>query len=460
MPKEKSYLDRMVLILIIMSFAINIFIVLVVIPYVSDCYPQLYHINRMQDYYGNIAINLTKGLGYRIFSDTNITLFREPGYVLFLASLFYVFGGDPLIVSMLANIVLVLFSAFFLYKLCMLIDFDRSAAIGAVMVFCLHPGILGAESRASIEIFFLYLCVMSIYFACKAMVTTRLLYLIFSGAFFGISAITRNTVVIFIPIFCIYYSIKHLKNERIAIGVKSISCFLVAFSLIFSLFLIRNYLVSGRFIATATVAGDILFQGTYVARHFGGSGIDYCDVLDDAAREQTRILNEHNIPIQRGGYFQFHNSIIDEIEHCNLLTTIAINEYNDSLFLLLKSMSRNFLGLFVQGRTRKSTILNAGISIPFLLLFLWGLIICNRAKRRIGIIVLFIVTYIASHLPFLASFRHSIPIVPFMAIFCGASLSSLLNSLRCLFNTDFRDRFFSNMAERISRRMNSKNETP
>src|SRR5690349_19930488 len=86
---------------------VNAIILFVLIPEVSSRIGRFYSGNRYADGYDELAANLAEGNGYRFYPDTAETLMREPGYPIFLAGIFVVFGKNFAIVK-LANMILAL----------------------------------------------------------------------------------------------------------------------------------------------------------------------------------------------------------------------------------------------------------------------------------------------------------------------------------------------------------------
>src|SRR5258708_6337431 len=100
----------------ILAALVHVTFLFLVVPALSDRATTFYNQNRFMDGYDQLAANLVQGNGYRFYADTAKTLMREPGYPLFVAGLYLVFGSTFTSVK-LANMILALATAWMMTRL-------------------------------------------------------------------------------------------------------------------------------------------------------------------------------------------------------------------------------------------------------------------------------------------------------------------------------------------------------
>lgn len=413
-------------ILLFLVFTVKILLLFVVVPYFDSLYPKLYSINEFPDHYADIAWNVASGAGYRIYPDTNETMIREPGYIYLLAMLFLLFGKNITIVK-LANLLFSFMTAYFMFKMGEKLKINKLAVRLAVLFFLLHPAIILSESRAGVESLFITLVLITIYTLYVALDTNRSIHYAIAGVMIGVTTLTRSTILPFVLPFYIYLLISKRKTISMRKIHLNMAVMIVSLSIVMSVWSVRNYRLAGTFIPIGTVLGDALYTGLYTnLNHFDDKS--YNQLLRDATRKQNKINEELGLRF-RGGFFATYYDVQDEIKHSNELKKIVFSEYKDSPELLLKCVFLNFVKFWFQGNTRKTVYLNILLVGPILILSFIGICLALKNKCNIQLILLFMASFIVVHLPVIAHSRHHVPLIPFLMLFCGLTLSKLLAKL-------------------------------
>jgi hypothetical protein len=192
--------------------------------------------------------------------------------------------------------------------------------------------------------------------------------------------------------------------------------------LIYSPWIIRNYLVSGKFVFLTTLKGTVAYQGLYLNKNIL-SEKDSRILLHEAAKEQSSLAKDAGFRFKNHGVFQFFYSSNDEIRFDKLLFDKVKQEYRESPSLFLKCILYNFIRFFFYG-SKKAVLLNILLDIPLLILFIMGTYVGYKKKLNINPLLIFICVFTISHLPLLGWARFQIPLIPFLSIL--ASLVLLL----------------------------------
>jgi hypothetical protein len=195
--------------------------------------------------------------------------------------------------------------------------------------------------------------------------------------------------------------------------------------------IIRNYRLVRKFVPTATVAGVAAQEGLYTCEN-GSSGQPFFLAQTRAGLERAQLANQLGLPF-KGPYYQLFYTPQDEITFNQALLRGVSNEYRSHPELLARCATKNlFFNFWFLGKTRRSTLLNIVVQAPLLGLALAGVVVLwkRRVLRKTAIILLYILYIPAVGSLIIAHARHSMLIVPFLAILAAASLVSAWRALR------------------------------
>jgi hypothetical protein len=425
--ESKAILDKRIKWFFLIIVLIKILVTLVFLPWIAQTAKHTYDFSNNPDFYAKIAVNLSQGIGYRIFPDTTLTMFREPGYVIFLAGIFYLFGKNYLL-TRIFNIVFSLITAFFIYKIAGEARMPRNARIIAVLLFLLHPAFFIVESRLGVEGFFTMMLVITMYYMLIAQRKQNIFLFILCGVCSAVTALTRTTVIPFLIAWAIYIIVSTRQGVPIRIKAKAITAYSLMFFLFFSIWPIRNYLLSGVPIVTATVSGDSFFQGMYVNEH-RSPDVSYYKVLRNSTKEQLRLLRSAGLVPQYYGFHYLYATIKEEIKHSNLMKEVVVEEYKSNPLSFLKTIILNSIFFWIRGGTTTSTTLNTMLNTPILLMTIIGICLSIKKGNHIFPILLGIFFIYFVHLPILATARHHVPTIPFLMLFSSVFISWLFQKI-------------------------------
>ena len=400
---------------------VNSIILFVLIPKFSGGMRWFYNGNQYADGYDQLATNLAKGNGYRFYPDTAETLLREPGYPILLAGIFTVFGKSFIAVK-LVNMVLALVVGYLIARIARKLSSSPLVFLGAPLLFLFHPETLIAESRGGVEILFAFMLTLYVLTLYRALKSNRWSDYLVSGAVLGLTVIVRSTPILFPFILLGYLLLSERKNPKFGILRNSIVMAMAMF-LVLSPWIIRNYLLTAKFVPTATVLGVSAHTGLFLSTHHA---IGNVLVDSEAASERNELAL--NLGYQfKAGYYQYFYSSADEVRFSNYLLERVMDEYKRSPLLFINTVGSNLFKFWFGGKTWGSVALNAIVQLPFLVLSIAGIVFCVRNDRvkDIAPLVLMIIYIVAVTMPILAQARYSQPLIPLLSILACHSLVTI-----------------------------------
>lgn len=382
------------------------------------------------DDYDDLAISLVNGHGYRFSPDTAPTMMREPGYPVFLAAIFSVFGHNLTAVRV-ANLMLALASALLLMHLARRVSGSPFVAAVAPLLFLAHPGVIVAESRGGVEILFILFLIAFMILYDAALRSGRTWTYLAAGAVLGAAILIRSTPILF-PLFLGAHAAFSGAGGGPRWGrIGRMALLGVAALLVMTPWIVRNYRLVGRLVPTATVQGVAAHAGQQICKNL--SFDRSFQQLDTAAGlERARLAASMGYRF-RGGYYQYFFSSRDEYAFNGQLLSRVIGEYRDRPLLLAKCASANLLfNFWFAGKNWSVTAFNVLVQLPYLLLAAAGAYgLRKRGHLGRAVPIALLIVYLAGvHAPILAQARYSVPAVPFLSIFAAAALAPLVSRWR------------------------------
>jgi len=177
----------------------------------------------------------------------------------------------------------------------------------------------------------------------------------------------------------------------------------------------RNYLLTGKFVPTASVLGVSAQTGLYLSEHraFGNVLVDA-----EAALERNKLAYERGYRF-RPGYYQYFYSSADEVEFSHYLFKRTVDTYERSPLLFAKTVGYNLFNFWCGGKTWRSVAMNAIVQLPLVALASMGIVFSLKTGTFNGIapLVLLVIYIVGISLPILAQARYCAPLIPFLSIF-------------------------------------------
>ncbi len=405
------------------ALALTALVLFGVVPALESGVLSMHYKLGFADDYDLIANSLANGQGYRLGPDLAQTMIREPGYPLLLAGVFKLFGYG-LTGARLANLLLTFVAALLAWRLALRVTGERLAGLVAVAIFLLHPGTLVAEARGGIEIPFMCAALAFFVLLYRALDTDRAGSYLLAGLALGATVLVRSTP-LFFPLLLVPYLVWAAPQGARRRRLAQCALMIAGMGLALSPWIARNYSLSGLFVPTATVLGVAAQEGQYTCERISlGRGHELLQA--EAAEERNRLAASLGMKF-KGDFYQYFYSTADEIAFNRMLAERGVARYREDPALLARCVGQNLVHFWVLGKDGLATALNAALQLPLLALALAGIFILRRraAFASWAPIALFIAYVLAVHLPLMAHARHSIPLVPFLAIFAGAAVAAV-----------------------------------
>lgn len=422
---ERRKDGRRLAIAVLVIFLLKLIFAFGIAPQFSDRIRPLYGIGPADNYL-SIAKNIDAGNGYRFTPQTSLTLMREPGYPYFLAALLRVFDNDHEL-AIAANIAFTSLAALLVSSLARSMSAVRWVPVAAPLFFLLHPGVILSELRWGVESLFTLLVLIFLWLLLKALRTARTADYVGAGLALGVASAVRSTALLF-PAFLIVHDLI-LKSgwKSVARGAwRPVLVLACAFAAL-SPWIVRNEMLVGKFVPTASVQGIAMQVGQYLCVHAGEKDMAQLDL--DAAAVRNKVAAEQGYRFQ-GDYYQLFYDPKDELTFNHALGQQVVHEYLQSPALFARCATENVFNFWFAGKDRAVTIANLCIQVPYLLLALLGVALDFRRMDRPALILLllFVAYTMAVYAPIHAQARYSMVLVPILSIFAAVPICRWLDS--------------------------------
>ncbi len=419
----------------ILIFTAQVTFLLVVMPAVTSRLAPFYNQDRPSDGYYELAENLAAGNGYRFYPNTARTLMREPGYPLLLAGLILTFGRSFAVVK-ITNVILAFLAAWVAMrislklKICEFSGSTRSHLIPPLLLL-FYPGTLIAESRGGVEVLFALLIAIVLLMTLRAIESRRSRDFAITGLILGITVLVRSTPVLY-PIFLLVYLLWLERRRDWFLVFRNIGVMIVVMVAVLSPWIARNYSLTGRFVATASVLGVSAQAGQYINQHLF-EGKPWWLLDREAALERDRLAMGLGYRFEDGkeGYYQtFYNSG-DEIRFSKYLFNRVVSDERRHPMLAVRCIGQNIFNFWFAGKTWVATFGNILVQLPYIVLAGIGAVCSLKGREKtVGPILLFIGYVMAVHISILAQARYSIPLIPLMSVLAAIGVVKVLQRLR------------------------------
>jgi 4-amino-4-deoxy-L-arabinose transferase-like glycosyltransferase len=427
LPANRTLSQKSIFLVLLVAALLNAGIVLVALPKLSRPLMLTYSLN-FGDLYDLIGRNLEEGSGYRVDAKMGPTMLREPGYPILLAAAFKVAGYD-IQTARVVCVLLAFGAALLLLRLTLKITGDAMIAFWAALVFLLYPSTIFAEARAGIELPFIFTVLLFMLVLYSAVEKGSLWRYWAAGLLLGVVAMVRGQILLF-PVFLFVYLMFASKrmSDRVKITLRlAILCF--GMLIIMSPWIVRNYILVHKLVPTGSVAGIAAQEGLYACEDTTSEPFYLAQTRAGFARAQ--LASQLGLPFT-GPYYQLFYTPQDEIKFNQALLKGVSAEYRSHPGVFARCTAKNvFFNFWFLGKRPQSTFLNLALQLPLLGLALAGVfILWKRGLLHQAAIVLLYIFYIpAVQSPIIAHARHSVLIVPFLAMLAAVSLVSAWRAL-------------------------------
>ncbi|UCD54997.1 MAG: glycosyltransferase family 39 protein [Candidatus Omnitrophota bacterium] len=371
--------------------------------------------------YEIIANNMLSGKGFLYnFYGVEYRAFVQPLYPVFTAIIYYLTNHSQVTMLAIQSIVSSLL-CFIIYFIAIRFTGKKEALLAAALV-AFHPG-LAVYSVLKLhtlvfDVFF-YLLTVSLIFRFIERPGTRNAILL--GAFTGLTLLSRSTILFFV-ILCLAYSLFLLRHIKINTRIKYLSIILLAAFVVYSPWIIRNYMVFKSVVFTQTSSGENLWSGNNKAASGSAilaSGRSIHTKMPQEMREDLRNLNE------LGQVKYYKNYFVNFVRKNPLLFTQLFMKKFYYFFWFAPHT-----GILYSRAWLYSYKLYYGI---IFFLFLAGLVFALKKKSNIPtilILLLYMLSLAFLHAIVNVDTRHRWTVEPIMIIFASIGFFRLVDFIR------------------------------
>lgn len=355
-----------------------------------------------QTYYV-IADNLLDGIGYRYSAEEPPTAKRTPGYPVFIASVFKLFGRNFNAVRV-AQCILEVISTYLVFTIGVLLFRNYSVGILASLAYALYPPAVISTTYIMSEALYTFLLLAFVITCLLGMKSRRYALFAASGMFFGAATLTRPGALP-LPIALLIVAVVWKRDLW-----KGFLLLAMAFSLTMLPWVLRNQRDMGKPIVTSTLVGGNLYKGN----HLPTQGA-YFMSTDSLLTRELYALVESATETQR-----------DSILQAEAVKMVMANK-SETALLALKKIPRLWLNLGYGRKPSKKSLAVAGFHAILLLLGLYGFTQIRGESRYLSIVpVTTIVLSTIMYLAVAAEVRFVFPLIPILVCYSAYGLISMI----------------------------------
>lgn len=366
------------------------------------------------DWWDELGWKIATGQGFWVnnpyFPDgVKFYSWRAPGFPLFLAGIYRIFGHSYL-AAKIGLAVLSALSCILLFYLASEVLKNKTAGFWCALIYAVYPPSIfwtGYLAPVTLEIFLLMITVLLLIQGEEKKKNT---IFIIAGIFTGLGILTRSISFILLPIVFIWLLLKDKKQL-----LKSFSLYVIAAFLIISPWIVRNYRIHKTFILTSTEGGIVCYIANNEKSIYQPSGYwDPTGHYDDPVIQNIKGLSE--VQTDRTFYREAFRFIK---EHPDMYWRLV----KDRFFRFWRLTPHTFSG---PGESYKSyhTKIALITNLPIFILAGFGFLLSLKKWKNF---ILFYLIIIFWSLPIILFFktviRYREPLMPLVILFLGITLS-------------------------------------
>lgn len=373
----------------------------------TPCLPAYFFSPDAQSY-DTLATNLLKGEGlwmedYRgLYGERGVPVrsFRPVMMPLYLAGVYSVLGHSFL-PARVGLLILSSLSCVFVYVLGRRLVGETGswfAGLGTAV----YPRLIYYSPMLSTETLYIFLLLLVTVLLYRSAERMGWWNWVVTGVVFSMAVLTRSVLGAFLPVLVLWF-IVYQDSRKAGFRNYVVMCMGAVVGL--SPWVVRNYIVHGEFVPLTTEGGFTLWVTNN--EKFKGGGTNYLP------EDKTPLLGKTETQIDRTLY------------------RMGLEYIRKNPGIFLKNAIRKFVD-FWRPYPRpsqvgwKPALVSALSFLPVLVLAIWGMIAYRWKWREHWLVYLLIIYYTCIHMVFMSVTRYRLPLEPYLIIFAGGALGSLL----------------------------------
>jgi 4-amino-4-deoxy-L-arabinose transferase-like glycosyltransferase len=354
-----------------------------------------------------IADNILSGNGYTYGKDLPPTAKRTPGYPLFIASVFKIFGRDFNGIRH-AQAAMDVLTAYLVFILAALVFERKTVGLLASLAYALYPPSILSSTYILTETLYTFFLALFAVAAILALKTRRYPFYLVSGIVLGLSSLTRPGILL-LPLVLLIIAL--IARRRAWKGFVIVA---LAFAVTLLPWTLRNKRDLGKAIPTSTFVGGNLYMGNHLST--GGA---YPMSSDSLFADDLRLKLSGTTEVRR-----------DSILRAEAIRIILANKKEVAL-LTVKKIPRLWLNLGYGRSPSKKSLGVAATHCLFIALGIYGfLAIPSYIKYLAFVQITTIVFSSIMYLTITSVVRFVFPLIPLLLPFSAMGFLSLVDKLR------------------------------
>lgn len=410
---------RVIVALYLISFLIGVsFIVTKPLPYLSggDTEYSIYARNIMN---GN-------GFSHDVQPPYHPSVYRVPGYSIFLSLIYTLFGFN--------NLAVMLLQALLNAGVCVLIFylarryFSLKFSYLASALVAVYPFTAVFVHVIYSEILCIFLFTLGIFLFEKGRESGKALFFALSGLTLGYCLLVRPGTAFF-PLFITgaYILVESLKKAW-----RHLLVFNLCVMLVWAPWIVRNYLVSGKVIPLTIESSEVFYWGSASIGKYSEDRISNRKFLKQMEEIQSKLDNNGLTGLKRN------------LEEKKLYSQYAIKNIKENPFIYLitcvKRIPRIWISSLVSGNITQSygymifggkqamLDLMKYLTMACFLLAIYGIWVSRSILKRLIFLLLPIIYFSITHIFFHPEARYTLPARPYLLIFAAIGLAKIIKN--------------------------------
>ena len=358
------------------------------------------------------------------------TFFQAPLYPWLLGAV-YSISGPSQVAAKLLQILLSIASCWLIYRVADRV-FGRPAALVALALSAVYGMSIYFTNELLVVTLIVFLDLLGLDLLLSAAAGGRRVVWAAAGVAFGLSAIARPTIIPFIAVAAVWIVVVGWRSGKARSAFGAAALYVAGTALIILPVTVHNYLTDGDLVLVSANGGVNFFIGNNplsdgITAVVPGTRPDRRGAQADQMRIAREALNDPNATPGEVSDYWFDRAW----QHIRAQPTGALRHTAYKSFILWNAheISNNRVIEFV---TRHSVLwtwatLGFWVVLP---LAVAGMVVGGGVRDQKGLLLIFVVTYGATIVPFFINARFRMPLIGVLIIFAAASVSALISGVK------------------------------
>jgi 4-amino-4-deoxy-L-arabinose transferase-like glycosyltransferase len=357
------------------------------------------------------------------------TFFQAPLYPWFLGIIYSIVGASQA-VAKLVQILLSIASCWLVFRVADRV-FDRAVARVALAMIAIYGMSIYFTNELLVVTLIVFLDLLGLDFLLAASENGRQVMWAAAGVAFGLSAIARPTVIPFVAVAAVWVFVVGWRAGKTGSALLAVALFVGGVGLAVAPITLHNYLSDGDLVLVSASGGVNFYIGNNpdsdgVTAVVPGARPDRRGAQADQMRIARAALNDPDATpgeVSDYWYGRAKQHIRDEpaqaVRHTAYKAFVLFNAHEISNNRVIRFVTRHSL-LFSWATLGFWVVLPLAVA---------GLLVGGGVRDQKALLLVFVVTYGATVVPFFINARFRMPIIPVLVIFAAVAVSELVASI-------------------------------